>query len=162
MKKKIKLINAEDLKIILHIDDQTIADYIEKGMPNYYFENTIYFNFQEVMDWVCSCLDLGYLSCEARTVLGSLGCFLEDKKLTYETLLEKLKELQYKEYGSNELLVFLKHKLTHRGFGDFRKALKDVFPYLSERKILNYYIGILKDTYLDSCRGNSGYRETLF
>ena len=162
MKNPTKLINIEDLKLVLHIDDETIVNYIEKGMPNYYFEDTMYFNFDEVMNWICSCIDLGFLHNESRSLLAAANYYLEQEDFSFDKLMNILeKQANFLHSPANPVTIHIYYKLKNPSLMSFVKLIKRTFPGLTDKQILSYYLGIACDHYKYSME-NDCPKDSLF
>ena len=72
------LLNDEDLKTILHTDQDTILDMVSKGLPHYYYGDHFYFNYSEVQDWILESVELGYIESQYRGITEYLESVLNE------------------------------------------------------------------------------------
>ena len=138
------LITLNDLCHILNKKDVEILNFIDEGMPHYYYHDVLYFEYDEVQDWIIKRIDLGVAGLNIHTLVTYLKRCM-DCEIKPSTLFSKIRE--YKESGNpsnpviDKLYYDFKNNDTHKIYG----TLKYLFPDMSVTDSMRYYLMVFKD-----------------
>lgn len=143
------LLNDEDLKTILHIDQDAILDMVAKGLPHYYYKDHFYFNYPEVQDWISESVELGYIESQYRGATEYLESVLKEQ-LDMQHLRQQLKGYIANARGlSDDKLVWLYNNCSGDKYILFCQYIETCFPGIKGKNIYKYYLALLK-TLLDT------------
>lgn len=138
------LLNDEDLKTILHTDQDTILDMVSKGLPHYYYKNHFYFNYEEVQDWISEAVELGYIESQYQAVTDYLRSILKEQ-VDMHKVREQLKlYIQNAKGLSDEKLLWLYNNCSGDKYTLFCKYIETCFPEIKGKNIYKYYFALLK------------------
>ena len=150
------LLDDEDLKTILHTDEDTILDMVSKGMPHYYFKDRFYFNFNEVQEWISESVELGYIESQYQSVTEYLSGVLNEQVDMFH-LREQLKTYISNAKGlADEKLMWLYNNCGGDKYTLFCKYIDICFPGIKGKNVYKYYFALLK-TLIDT----GAYKDRL-
>lgn len=143
------LLNDEDLKVILHISQDEILDFVSKGAPHYYYDDHFYFNYPEIQEWLLDAVELGYIETQYQGLTHYLEGLLHDD-LDMFRLREQLREhLETSKGLADSKLMWVYNNLCGPKYNMFYKYMSECFPFVDSNTIYKYYFALLK-TMIDS------------
>lgn len=138
------LLNDDDLKTILHTDQDTILDMVSKGLPHYYYKDHFYFNYEEVQNWISEAVELGYIESQYQAVIDYLRSILKEQ-VDMHRVREQLKLYIQNARGlSDEKLLWLYNNCSGDKYTLFCKYIETCFPEIKGKNIYKYYFALLK------------------
>ena len=88
------LITLNDLCHILNKKDVEILNFIDEGMPHYYYHDVLYFEYDEVQDWIIKRIDLGVAGLNIHTLVTYLKRCM-NCEIKPSTLFSKIREYSH-------------------------------------------------------------------